>query len=88
MTNEAWKVGKQYVYQPTFAGGTKKFTGNQTLRSGATAAARSGNERAVKIIKLSHYLKNGLRPSESVVDLCDVWFAWGFLVNFMYEGVH
>ena len=60
----------------------------QVTKHYATAAARSGNERAVKIIKLSHYLKNGLRPSESVVDLCDVWLAWGFLVNFMYEGVH
>ena len=88
VTDKAWKVGKQYVYQPTFAGATKRFTGNQTLRSGATAAIRSGNERAVHLIKLSHYLKNGLRPLESVEDLCNVWLAWGFQVNFMYEGVH
>ena len=88
VTHEAWKVGKQHVYQPTFANGTKRFTGSQTIRSGATAAVRSGNERAVNIIKNSHYLRNGLRPFESVVDLCDVWLAWGFQVNFMYKGVH
>ena len=88
VTHETWKVGKQHVYQPTFASGTKRFTGSETLRSGATAAVRSGNERAVNIIKHSHYLSNGLRPFESVNDLCNVWLSWGFQVNFMYEGVH
>lgn len=47
---------------------------------------KSGNERAVKRCKLSSFVKDGMRHQLCDVDLlCDIWEAWTFRVNFMYE---
>jgi hypothetical protein len=45
----AWRQGKQFVLQPTFAKSDTKFTGKETLLSAAVAADRAGNERAVPL---------------------------------------
>ena len=76
----------QTCLQPAFAEFEKQFAANTTLYSGAVAVVRSGNERAVKRCKMSWVLKRGAKEQMWDVDfLCDVWEAWTFQVNFMYE---
>ena len=84
-TNQALEHG-QTCLQPAFAEFEKQFADNRTLYSGAVAVVRSGNERAVKRCKMSWVLKRGSREQMWEVDfLCDVWEAWTFQVNFMYD---
>ena len=57
------------------------------LRAASVAVARSGNERAVKRAKVSWFIRRGMDGSQWDIDfLCDVWEAWTFRINFMYEG--
>ena len=66
----------------------RNFTSTDTLLSATVASDRSGNERAVRIMKQSHYVVKGLRPGANPVRLNMIWECWGFLVNFMYQPVH
>jgi hypothetical protein len=76
----------QSCLQPAFAESEKQFKDNAVLHSGAVAVVRSGNERAVNRCKMSWFLKRGAREQMWNIDLvCDVWEAWSFQVNFMYE---
>ena len=43
----AWREGRQFVLQPTFAKADKKFTSDEKIRSSAVASDRGENERAV-----------------------------------------
>ena len=62
------------------------FQSNAVLYSGAVAVVRSGNECAVNRCKMSWFLKRGAREQMWNIDLvCDIWEAWTFQVNFMYE---
>jgi hypothetical protein len=64
----------------------EQFGGNKVLRTGCVAVVRSGNERAVKRCKLSWFLKRGCVDQLWEIDLlCDVWEAFSFRVNFMYD---
>ena len=87
-TKAAWRNG-QFVLQPTFARSDRKFLAKGTLQSASIASDRSGNERAVKICKSSSYLKNGIKAckQEDVDRMCDIWLAYSFQANFMYESV-
>ena len=60
------------------------------MHSAAVAVVRSGNERAVKIVKHSWVLKRGVSfaPSMDLSTLDNIWLGWGFLVNFMYRPIH
>ena len=76
----------QTVLQPIFSKGDKQFNRNEVLHTAAVAVIRSGNERAVGRCKMSWFVKRGC--SEAIWDvpmLCDVWEAWTFQVNFMYD---
>ena len=84
---QAWRAGKQMCVQPNFARSDRHFRAYETLRSAAVASDRGGNERAVKVSKTSGYLSKGLLPNEKCNHLCDVWLAWSFQANFMYEPV-
>jgi hypothetical protein len=84
----AWRAGKQFVLQPTFAKVDQKFTTYETIRSAAIASDRGGNERAVRLAKMSAYLLNGMKQKQSVETLCDVWLVWGFVCNFIYKPVY
>jgi len=76
----------QFCLQPTFAESEKQFKDNAVLYSGAVAVVRSGNERAVNRCKMSWFLKRGATDQMWDIDLlCDVWDAWTFQVNCMYE---
>lgn len=83
---EAKDHGGQFCMQPAFAESEKQFKSNAVLYSGAVAVVRSGNERAVNRCKMSWFLKRGAREQMWNIDLvCDIWEAWTFQVNFMYE---
>jgi hypothetical protein len=63
------------------------FGGDKVLRSGCVAVVRSGNERGVNRCKMSWFIKRGC--SEQTWDiglLCNVWEAFSFRINFMYDN--
>ena len=77
----------QHCIQPAYSRGrNQQFDRADTLHSASLAVVRSGNERAVKRCKMSWFLKRGLveQPWE-IPMFCDVWLAWTFQVNFMYD---
>jgi hypothetical protein len=87
-TLDAKKNG-QFCLQPHFAESDKKFKGDQTLFSACIAVVRSGNEWAVKNVKMSWMLKRGLKGQTwDLVQYSDLWLVWGFNVNFMYNTAH
>jgi hypothetical protein len=80
---EALRHG-QLCCRPDEANNT--FGGDKVLRAGCVAVVRSGNERGVKRCKLSWFLKRGCSDQLWDVDLvCNVWEAFSFRVNFMYD---
>ena len=83
----AWQSGHQLTLQPEFAKSDQKFGRNSTLTSARIASDRAANERAVRLTKMSGYVKSGLSERQSFVRLADAWLAWGFQINFMYEEV-
>ena len=85
-TRAAWAQG-QLVCQPTFAKSDQKFSTKDVLRSASIAADRSGNERAVRVTKMSSYVKRGTMQHKDVVRLCDVWLAWSWQANFMFKSI-
>lgn len=80
----AWRQGKQMVLQPTFARSDQKFSSMDVLSSSAIASNRGGNERAVRVVKMSALLKRGFQNNSSTDHLANVWLVWGFQVNFMF----
>lgn len=77
---------KQTCMQPDFSKGDFQFTGKETLHTACIAMVRSGNERAVKRCKMSWFIKRGCAYqlwNENLV--CDMWEAWTFQANFMYD---
>ena len=83
----AWRKGKQFVLQPTFAKSDTKFTGRETLSSAAVAADRAANERAVRLCKMLGLLRQGFKQRSNFDTVSDVWLAWSFQVNFMFKPV-
>jgi hypothetical protein len=65
----------------------KKFSTRDVLRVASVAADRSGNERAVRISKMSAYVKRGTQQHKNIERLCDAWLAWSFQANFMFEQI-
>jgi hypothetical protein len=76
----------QHYFQPNFAQGDRKFSGEKTLHSAAVAVVRSGNERAVKLVKMSWAIKKGasLTTTRYLATFDNIWMRWGFRVNFMH----
>ena len=74
----------QLCFQPDLA--DDSFRGEKVLRSCCVAVVRSGNERAVNRCKMSWFVKRGCSDQLWDTDLlCDVWEAFTFRVNFMYN---
>jgi hypothetical protein len=91
VTRAAWKQN-QFVLQPNFASSDRKFNTHETLRSGALAADRSGNERCVRLSKSSNLVKHGLQKAggtgpATIRRVSKSWLVHGFQVNFMYKSV-
>jgi DDE superfamily endonuclease len=88
VVGECFAHGKQKVLQPTFTRIAKpKFSAMDTQLTAAVAHDRGGNERAVKIAKISNFVAEGYKSTVTVDQLCDAWIAWGYQVNFMYKPV-
>jgi hypothetical protein len=83
----AWREGRQFVLQPTFAKADKKFTSKEIIRSSTVASDRGGNERAVRLAKMCGFLENGMEPTQNMNIICDAWLGWGFICNFIYASV-
>ena len=81
----AWRNGKQLTLQPEFAKSDSKFGRNKTLTSAKIAADRAANERAVRLAKMSGYVKRGVTERTVFERVDNAWLAWGFQVNFMYN---
>jgi len=79
--------GRQLVLQPFYARDDRKYNRHELLHSAAVAAVRSGNERSVRQMKTSWMVKLGCWIQGWDFDvLADLWLAWGFRVNFMYQS--
>jgi hypothetical protein len=87
IVSAAWRTGEQFVLQPAFAKSDRKFNTVKTIKSCAVASDRGGNERAVRIAKMSGFLKEGLRHNQTLDRLSDACLAWSFQANFMYKPV-
>ena len=87
ITRICWREGEQECFQPCFASSDRKFASSEMLVPATVAADRSGNARAVKNYKGSAYLKRGLKPNGCPKRLNNVWMAWSFQANFMYDSV-
>ncbi len=86
----ALEQGLQLCLQPSFAQSDRKFSTNNVHHSAGVAPIRSGNERAVRQAKMSWMVKRGCtyhQPWDLEMQ-CDIWLAWGFQINFMYDAVH
>lgn len=64
----------------------EEFGGDKVLRTGCIAVVRSGNERGVNRCKTSWFVKRGSKDNQWDIEfLCDMWEAYTFQVNFMYD---
>jgi len=74
-----------------FAQSDQRYSNNEILYSGAVAAITSGNQvqqRSVRHAKQSWVIKREAAFQPFDFDLlADLWLAWGFQVNFMYDPV-
>lgn len=80
---------KQSCLQPIFAKCDQQFNRDELLHSASVAVLRSGNERGVNLAKNSKILGHGIPNSAfDLVVLDNMWLAWGFQINFMYNPIH
>jgi DDE superfamily endonuclease len=87
VTTTVYKHGKGHVVQPSFCVADRRFVAHETIRGAKISSDRSGNERAVRVIKYCSYIKDGLYQGESAIRLCDVYLVWGFQANFVYRPI-
>jgi hypothetical protein len=87
ITTQAFQSGEQRVMQPDFARSDRKFNSHEVLRSAGVATDRSGNERAVNVVKRSGLIQRGLQNHQQASTIDDAWLAWSFQVNFMFKPV-
>ena len=83
----SWKSGRQVALQPPSAKSDRRFTGRQTIFAGSVAHDKGRNERAVRVCKRCGLAKRGFLPGMCATRLNNVWRAFGFRANFMYEPV-
>ena len=87
---ECHKYGEQLCWQPVFRKSDERYGRYSTLLTVVVAYTRSGNERSVKHVKHSWLISRGTvgMPQFSLKVIADVWLAWGFQINFIYDPVH
>lgn len=86
-TSQAWRAGRQLVLQPHFTNANRDFSTQEKLCSSNVASNRSGNERAVRYIKTSGFLKNGIESNQDWRRVDKIYTAYAFQVNFMFKPV-
>jgi hypothetical protein len=67
VTTTVYKNGQVHVVQLSFCVSDRRFVAHETIAGAKVSSDRSGNERAVRIIKYSSYIKDGLYQGESAV---------------------
>lgn len=77
----------QLTSQPEYAKSDQRFKGSETMYSASIASDRGSNERGVNVSKRSGMIKRGFQANMDAKLFQDVWIAWGFQVNFMYNPV-
>ena len=82
-----YRHGAQRVLQPIFKIKDKQRTDEEVLTTASIASDRSGNERAVKLMKTAGIIKSGIESNQSFKTVNDYWHVYGFQVNFMYKSV-
>jgi hypothetical protein len=83
---DALAHGGQFCLQPAFIESEKQVKSSAVHYSGAVAVVWSRNECAINRCNMSWFLKQGAIEQMWNIDLvCDIWEAWTFQVNFMYE---
>ena len=87
-TEGVFRNGEQLVLQPIFARSDERFSLYDTITSASVATDRSGNEQAVRLSRQSGYIKRGIKGHTCPIRTDNVWLAWSFLYNFMFEPVH
>ena len=76
----------QECMQPTFAESDEQLNDRAVLYSTAVAVVRSENKRAVNRCKMSWLIKHGTVDGMYNTEFCcDIWDAFTFQINFMYE---
>jgi hypothetical protein len=83
----AWKLGKQFVLQPSIAQSdlTFKFNAHESIHGAPIASDRSANEQAVHLAQVWEYVSKGLLAHECSNRLDNIWLVWGYQVTFMYK---
>eukprot|EP00957_Ditylum_brightwellii_P091594 6973958-Ditylum_brightwellii.AAC.1 len=82
----AWRSGGQLLLRPFFVKSDEKFASREVLLSADVASDRSGNEQAVKVMKRC-VMEEDIHLSHNLEVTADIWLAWGFQTNFMYDIV-
>jgi hypothetical protein len=77
----------QKAIQPIFSTMGFGFKGIEGLCIAEVASDRSGNERAVKCVKQSNFITDGLHSNQSFSRMNNVWKAFAFQCNFMFQPV-
>ena len=77
----------QKVIQPIFSPMGFGFKGIEGLYIAEVASDRSGNQRAVKCVKQSNFITDGLHSNQSFSRMNKVWKAFAFQCNFMFQPV-
>jgi len=75
----------QKVVQPIYVSNKVGFSFEDGLCSSEVASDRSGNERAVRLAKLSDFLTDGVHNNQSFERMNIFWKCFNFLTNFMTE---
>mmetsp|Transcript_399 Transcript_399/g.562 ORF Transcript_399/g.562 Transcript_399/m.562 type:complete len:152 (+) Transcript_399:825-1280(+) len=77
----------QFLVQPNFTNAAQRFKGEETLCISEIASDRSANERAVRVLKRSACITDGVESSASFESLEKVTKAFSFRCNFMFKPV-
>ena len=87
ITQEAVRLD-QHIIQPNFMNAKKGFKGEDVLCTAEVASDRSGNERAVKIVKRSAYITDGIAANQLFARMEKVVKAFSCRCNFMFRPIH
>ena len=66
------------VIQPKFSKLLRNFAGVDSLFISEAASGRPGNERAVKIVKRSHFISSGMCLNQFFKRMSSTWKSFAF----------
>jgi hypothetical protein len=75
------------LVSPSFATEGTSFSKANVIRIASIARIRSGNERAVRVVKLFPHFQRKIPLSSNLATLSNMWVIAGFRSNFLYNNV-